>query len=109
MRARPFEDETRYPAARCHVSSLADPGNEGAIKALLLRVMDDSTPAGMLLQTFLLASIHAGPSCSGRILNTFIMDLVLGRVGIGAFSVSTRLNIIYFVIDMMQNHFYGLD
>lgn len=27
------------------VSSLADPGNEGAIKALLLRVMDDSTPA----------------------------------------------------------------
>ena len=31
------------------VSSLADPGNEGAIKALLLRVMDDSTPAGMPL------------------------------------------------------------
>lgn len=46
------------------VSSLADPGNEGAIKALLLRVMDDSTPAGMpflscrlvLPQIFLLAS-----------------------------------------------------
>ena len=34
------------------VSSLADPGNEGAIKALLLRVMDDSTPAGMAYSSF---------------------------------------------------------
>ena len=46
------------------VSSLADPGNEGAIKALLLRVMDDSTPAGLLLLFRTVPARSAGPPLS---------------------------------------------